>query len=218
MENNDKLLEETKLLKEKCKKYINVDLNWYQELLDLFYEGKFDVVKEKIEYYKENNPEYDTDIIEFNLMLRDGKHNRDECYSWLYKQKNKKEQKFYEEHGFMINNDFNYLYPELICSLDVKNMKKNQLTVEFYINPHRTYEEHNVNILKECLTEWLKKENTREDSRFYPFKDDEFKYKVEYVEVKEGEEIAVFHCYTTYDWIGKHNLYDDLKGLISFFE
>ena len=97
--------------------------------------------------------------------------------------------------------------------------KKTQtLDVEFYINPNYDYKEHNINVLKECLTEWIKTENTREDSRFCPFKDTEFKYFVDYVEYKEGEEIAVFHCYTNYDWINKHNLYNDLEGLISFFE
>lgn len=104
--------------------YIEKDHSWYEELLDLYNKGEFDTCKEKLEYYKKNNPEYNTDILEFNLMLRDGKHSSMECYSWLYQQKNAREQKFYEEHGFRLNDDFNYLYPELICLADFDRHEK----------------------------------------------------------------------------------------------
>ena len=92
--------------------------------------------------------------------------------------------------------------------------KTQKLDVEFYINPRHNYPEHKLNILKECLIEWLKPEN----GKYYPFKDDEFKYSVDYVEFKEGDEHAVFHCYTNYDWVNSHNMFAEINGLISFFE
>ena len=85
-----------------------------KEFLELLEKGDINAIEAKLKYCKENHPECNTDIIEFNLMLNDGAHTREECYDWLLKQKYKREQAFYEEHGFYMNMDFNYLYPELI--------------------------------------------------------------------------------------------------------
>jgi hypothetical protein len=93
-------------------------------------------------------------------------------------------------------------------------MKRNRLNIEFYIDPNHKYNEHNINILKECLVEWNKQENCK----FYPFKDNEFKYEIDYFEFKEGDEHAVFHCYATHSWISTYNLYDIIEGLIKFHE
>jgi hypothetical protein len=100
---------------------IEDESEWYRELLDLYIEGKFEELSEKVKYYKENYPDFNIDIIEFNLMLHDGKHNTMECYAWLYEQKNKREEKFYQENGFRYSLDFNYLYPELICAKNFEN-------------------------------------------------------------------------------------------------
>ena len=66
-----------------------------KEFLELLEKGDIDAIEAKLKYCKENHPEYDTDIIEFNLMLNDGAHTREECYDWLHKRKFKKEQEFY---------------------------------------------------------------------------------------------------------------------------
>ena len=85
-----------------------------KEFLELLEKGDIDAIEAKLKYCKENHPEYDTDIIEFNLMLNDGAHTREECYDWLHKRKFKREQEFYEKHGIYMDMSFNYLYPEIM--------------------------------------------------------------------------------------------------------
>ena len=92
-------------------------------------------------------------------------------------------------------------------------MKKTKYEVEFYINPQANYDSHKLNVLKECLSEWIKKDN----SKFYPnWK--EFKFEFEEIEIHEGHEIMVLHCYTTWDWVSEHDLFDEITHLNSFFE
>ena len=91
--------------------------------------------------------------------------------------------------------------------------KTQKFDVEFYINPKYNYKEHKINILKECLVEWTK----REKFKFCPFKPNEFTYNIESVE-KEGTKVIVFHCHTTYEWINSHNMFAEINGLTSFFE
>ena len=78
--------------------------------------------KEAINKYKELFGESDECYVtkdaldKFNEMLHDGKHTREECYLYLSEQKNKLEQQFYNKHGFYMNMDYNFLYPERISS------------------------------------------------------------------------------------------------------
>ena len=57
-------------------------------------------------------------------MLHDGKHTREECYLYLSEEKNKLEYKFYQKHGFYMNMDYNFLYPERISSCALEKIFK----------------------------------------------------------------------------------------------
>lgn len=121
LEKSDRKGKETALKVYRDLLKIEDESKWHKELLDLYKEGKFEELSEKVKYYKENHPDFNIDVIEFNLMLHDGKHNSTECYAWLYEQKSKREEKFYQENGFRYSLDFNYLYPELICAKTFEN-------------------------------------------------------------------------------------------------
>lgn len=60
-------------------------------------------------------------ILKFNEMLHDGKHTREECYDWLNEEKNKKENDFYNEHGFHMDMSYLFLYPEIMTGFPTKN-------------------------------------------------------------------------------------------------
>ena len=56
----------------------------------------------------------DEAIVKFNEMLHDGKHSREECYSFLDKKKYELEKEFYEKNGFRYDMSYDFLYPEMI--------------------------------------------------------------------------------------------------------
>ena len=62
----------------------------------------------------------------FNDMLHDGKHTREECYLYLSEEKNKLEQQFYNKHGFYMNMNYNFLYPERISSFTLEKIFKHK--------------------------------------------------------------------------------------------
>ena len=86
--------------------------------------------KEEIDKYKELFGESDECYVtenaldKFNEMLHDGKHTREECYLYLSEEKNKLEYKFYQKHGFYMNMDYNFLYPERISSCALEKIFK----------------------------------------------------------------------------------------------
>ena len=91
---------------------------------------------------KEDN--YNRVIFDFNQMLHSGKMKPIDCYRWLEKKKNEKEDEFEKEHGFRMDFSFNYMYPE-IMGLDEKY----------------TYEEW-LNLVKErteSFKDWIHKKN-----------------------------------------------------------
>lgn len=89
----------------------------------------------------------------------------------------------------------------------------NKLNIDFYIDPNTNYEEHKVNILKECLSLWAKKDN----DKFYP-NSDNFRFCFEEVEIPEGNEIMMFHCYTNKEWLDEHHIYTEISKLQTYFE
>lgn len=78
-----------------------------------------ETLKEKFKYAKafaeaeESAERHSRAIFEFNKMLRSGKSSL-ECYQWLQMEQLKEESEFEKKHGFHMNMDFNYLYPEVI--------------------------------------------------------------------------------------------------------
>lgn len=89
----------------------------------------------------------------------------------------------------------------------------NKLNIDFYIDPNTNYEEHKVNILKECLSLWVKQDT----AKFYPNSND-FRFYFEEVEIPEGNEVMMFHCYTNKEWLDEHSIYAEISKLQTFFE
>lgn len=98
-------------------------------------------------------------LIKFNKMLHDGKHTREECYLYLSEEKNKLESEFYNKHGFYMNMDYNFLYPEMIVNEDlfnkIKNNKNMECYIEEYLNPNNE-KEHSYEEIKGWVQEMNK--------------------------------------------------------------
>lgn len=62
---------------------------------------------------KEKELDNDYIIYKFNKMLQSGEFSRDECYAWLKTKKEEREAMFEKKHGFYLDMDFDYLYPEV---------------------------------------------------------------------------------------------------------
>lgn len=93
----------------------------------------------------------------------------------------------------------------------MKSKKEIKKEVRFYINPFYDYNDHKLNVLKECLYAWANQEKTNLKPSF-----DEFEYHMTHKH-KDGKQIQVFECNTTWHWISKVNLFESLFPIIDSF-
>ena len=89
--------------------------------------------------------------------------------------------------------------------------RKRKPEVKFFINPSYTYPDHELNVLKECLSAWH--DNAHEGLPPYF---NEFEFRLTHKK-KDGKEIHVYECNATWNWISKTKLYDSLSPLIENF-
>lgn len=65
------------------------------------------------EFKSKSSEQISRAIFEFNKKLRNGA-TAEEAYFWLDCERHKIEQEFFEEHGFHMDFNFSFLYPEII--------------------------------------------------------------------------------------------------------
>lgn len=97
------------MIKEKDKEYI-------KELLEKYNDSP--------KFQSETSTAINDAINEFNENLHSGKYPAGECYQHLYEQKNKIEHDFYKKHGFHMNMDYAFLYPERLDLTDILDKLK----------------------------------------------------------------------------------------------
>lgn len=96
----------------------------------------------------------------------------------------------------------------------MKRKKETKKEVRFYINPLYDYKDHQLNVLKECLTEWSN-QNSAENKNWKP-KFDDFEFHLTH-KYENGKEIHVYECNTTWQWISKVKMFDSLFPIIESF-
>lgn len=79
----------------------------------------------ELEKYAER---YGRTIFDFNKTLRGGRVKPIDAYRWLQEKKQRDEAEFEREHGFRMNMDYLYIYPEVFGPMpDTFEEWKNQL-------------------------------------------------------------------------------------------
>lgn len=90
----------------------------------------------------------------------------------------------------------------------MRRIKKN---VKFYINPAYDYNDHKLNILKECLTAWSNQKNKSLQPKFK-----EFEYRITH-KYNNSKEIHVYEVSTTWRWLSQTKLFESVIHLIEDF-